>query len=201
MEGVAQNWWSFVALGVCAGVVSGMLGVGGGIVIIPALVLVMHLPQKSAQGMCLAAMVPMVAVGAIRYKLNPSIEVDMASAALLALGGVAGAFVGVEIVTRLPGGVLRKIFACFIIVVGLRMLFTPGRAKPSNDAAPAVQDEAGLDQVSLGRRSGSLEGPARPSGRGREQAPGGDSKTAEGGRVQARTEADADRLARGTSRA
>lgn len=144
MESAAQAWWSFVALGVCAGVVSGMLGVGSGTVIIPALVLVMHLPQKSAQGTCLAAMIPMVAVGAIRYKLNPSIEVNMANAALLALGGVAGAFVGVEIVTRLPGGVLRKIFACFIIAVGLRMLFTPGRAKPANDAAPTARGEAGL---------------------------------------------------------
>jgi uncharacterized membrane protein YfcA len=140
-----------------------MLGVGSGTVIIPALVLLMGLPQKSAQGMCLAAMIPMAAVGAIRYKLNPSIEVDMANAALLALGGVAGAFVGVEIVTRLPGSVLRKIFACFIIVVGLRMLFTPGRARPSGDAAPTVQ--------------------------------------AERGRAQARAEAEADRLARGTSRA
>ncbi len=178
MESAAQGWWSFVALGVCAGVVSGMLGVGGGVVIIPALVLVMGLPQKSAQGMCLAAMIPMVAVGAIRYKLNPSIEVNMASAALLALGGVAGAFVGVEIVTRLPGNVLRKVFACFIIAVGLRMLFTPGKARPANDAAPTVEGEAGG-----------------------EQAAGAGSKTAEGSRVQARAEADADRLTRGSSRA
>ena len=50
-----------MALGVCAGIVSGMLGVGSGTVIIPALALIMHLPQKPAQGMCLAAMIPMVA--------------------------------------------------------------------------------------------------------------------------------------------
>jgi len=143
VETAAQGWWSFVALGVCAGIVSGMLGVGSGTVIIPALVLIMGFQQKSAQGMCLAAMIPMVAVGAIRYKLNPSIEVNVAGAALLALGGVAGAFVGVEIVTRLPGSVLRRIFACFVIAVGLRLLFTPGRAKPANDADPTAHVEAG----------------------------------------------------------
>lgn len=157
MESAAHGWWTFVALGVCAGVVSGMLGVGSGTVIIPALVLLMGFQQKSAQGMCLAAMVPMVAVGAIRYKLNPSIEVDVASAALLALGGVVGAFVGVEIVTRLPGSVLRKVFACFIIAVGLRMLFTPGRARPSGDAAPAVQAERGRAQARAEADAGRLE--------------------------------------------
>ncbi len=126
VESAAHGWWAFVLLGVCAGVVSGMLGVGSGTVIIPALVLLMGLPQKSAQGMCLAAMIPMVAVGAVRYKLNPDIEVSMVRVALLALGGVAGAFVGVEIATRLPGSVLRRVFACFIIAVGLRMLIAPG---------------------------------------------------------------------------
>lgn len=86
----------------------------------------------------------MVAVGAIRYKLNPSIEVNMANAALLALGGVAGAFLGVEIVTRLPGSVLRKIFACFIIAVGLRLLFTRAGARPASDGAPTARGEPGL---------------------------------------------------------
>jgi uncharacterized membrane protein YfcA len=89
-------------------------------------------------------------------------------------------------VTRLPGSVLRKIFACFIIAVGVRMLFTPGRPKPANDAAPTVQGEAG--QVR----------PAQPvpdQRAGREQAPGVGAKATEGTPVQARAGVDAGRLA------
>ncbi len=134
VEAAAYGSWVFLVLGVCAGVVSGMLGVGSGTVIIPALVLLLSIPQKSAQGMCLAAMIPMVAVGALRYKLNPDIDVNMMHAALIAAGGVVGAFVGVEIAARLPGSVLRRVFACFIIVVGLRMLIGPGASSGAGGA-------------------------------------------------------------------
>ncbi len=155
----------FLVLGVCAGVVSGMLGVGSGTVIIPALVLLLSIPQKSAQGMCLAAMIPMVAVGALRYKLNPDIDVNMMHAALIAAGGVVGAFVGVEIAARLPGSVLRRVFACFIIVVGLRMLIgrgkvgstklSPprgGRGRPAS--RPAEGASAGEGTAGRGQRRG-----------------------------------------------
>ncbi len=135
VETAAYGSWMLLTLGVCAGVVSGMLGVGSGIIIIPVLVLLLGMPQKSAQGMCLAAMIPMVTVGALRYKLNPDIDVSMPHTALIAVGGVAGAFVGVEIATRLPGSVLRRIFACFIIAVGLRMLIAPGGRRTSGTLA------------------------------------------------------------------
>lgn len=141
VEAAAYGSWMFLTLGVCAGVVSGMLGVGSGIIIIPTLVLLLHLPQKSAQGMCLAAMIPMAAIGALRYKLNPDIDVNMMSAGLIAVGGVAGAFVGVEIAIRLPGSVLRRIFACFVIVAGLRMLIARGgqASRPAEGASAPEQ--------------------------------------------------------------
>ncbi len=142
VESVALGWRAFVLLGICAGILSGMLGVGSGALIIPALVLLLGVPQKSAQGMCLAAMIPIVAMGALRYKLNPDIEVSMMHAALIAVGGVAGAFVGVEIATRLPGSVLRRIFACFIIAVGLRMLIAPGGREKGSDIGSRAEKEA-----------------------------------------------------------
>ncbi len=141
IAGAAHGWWVLLLVGVCAGVLSGMLGLGSGTLIIPALVLILALPQKSAQGMCLAAMVPMALVGAIRYKMNPEIEVSMLRVALLAAGGVAGAFVGVEIATRLSGTVLRKIFACFIIAVGLRILLVPARSGRASSGLSGTSDE------------------------------------------------------------
>ena len=126
-EIIRSGWHWLVLIGVFSGILSGALGVGSGILIIPALVLVMSFPQKIAQGTCLAVMVPMALMGAIRYKMNPEIQINMMVVLLLAVSAVIGAFAGVEIASRLPGNVLRKIFACLIIIAALKMLFVPAR--------------------------------------------------------------------------
>ena len=64
-------WWVFILLGVCAGVLSGALGLGSGTILVPTLVLLFGFMQKSAQGMALAVMVPMALLGAFRYWKNP----------------------------------------------------------------------------------------------------------------------------------
>lgn len=128
MDEIIKNSWHWLVLiGVFSGILSGALGVGSGILIIPALVLVMSFPQKIAQGTCLAVMVPMALMGAIRYKMNPEIQINMTVVLLLAVSAVIGAFAGVEIAGRLPGHVLRKIFACLLIIAALKMLFVPAR--------------------------------------------------------------------------
>ena len=74
---LSSCWWLFIVLGVCAGLVSGTLGLGGGTVFIPALVLLWGFEQKSAQGTALAIMVPMTLVGALRYWKNPEIDMSL----------------------------------------------------------------------------------------------------------------------------
>ena len=133
-EIIRSGWHWLVLIGVFSGILSGALGVGSGILIIPALVLVMSFPQKIAQGTCLAVMVPMALMGAIRYKMNPAIQINMMVVLLLAVSAVIGAFAGVEIAGRLPGNVLRKIFACLIIIAALKMLFVPARGKQQSAA-------------------------------------------------------------------
>jgi uncharacterized membrane protein YfcA len=61
--------WKYIVLGLVSGVFSSTFGVGSGILMIPALVMMFEFTQKSAQGICLAVMAPMALVGAIRYKL------------------------------------------------------------------------------------------------------------------------------------
>jgi len=135
--------WTLILLGGVAGVISGALGVGSGILLVPALVLLYYFPQKSAQGISLAVMVPMALVGAIRYKLNPEVSVAMSTVALLAIGAVAGAFAGTELARYLPGNVLRKCFAIFIIVVGVKMLWTaPKPAASANKTVTAAVSAA-----------------------------------------------------------
>jgi len=132
MEGISNPWWAYVALGVCAGLLSGTLGLGSGTILIPALVLVLGFPQKSAQGTALAVMVPMVLVGALRYRLAPEIEVNMTYVGLVALGAVGGAFIGVELARYLPAAALRRVFAVFIVVVGIRMAWPAAKPQPSS---------------------------------------------------------------------
>jgi uncharacterized membrane protein YfcA len=123
------EWWGFVILGVCAGIVSGTLGVGSGTVIVPALVLLWGFGQKSAQGMSLAIMVPMALIGALRYWKNPEVELHGWVIALIVLGAVAGALAGTELAARLPAGILRKTFAVFLLIVAVRMFTASPRAE------------------------------------------------------------------------
>jgi uncharacterized membrane protein YfcA len=101
LAGVGQSWWLYILLGLAGGLFSGTFGVGAGIIVVPVLALVFG--QKSAQGMALAVMVPMALVGAIRYKMNPQIELPLGPVALLACGAVVGAVIGATLAGWMSG--------------------------------------------------------------------------------------------------
>jgi len=145
------EWWGFLVLGIGAGIVSGTLGVGSGTVIVPALVLLWGVGQKSAQGTALAVMVPMALVGALRYWRNPQVELHGPVILLIVLGAVAGTLAGTELAARLPAGVLRKAFAVFLAIVAIRM-FT---AAPHSERGPVRgQTEARAVDLAEGGRHG-----------------------------------------------
>jgi len=126
---LSNPWWVFIVLGICAGVISGTLGLGSGTVLVPMLVLVWSFEQKSAQGTALAVMVPMALVGALRYWKNPEIEMNAAIIALIVLGALAGVLVGTELASRLPSHTLRKVFAIFLAIVAVKMFTASPRPK------------------------------------------------------------------------
>jgi hypothetical protein len=131
---IPGEWWVFIALGLCAGVVSGTLGVGSGIIVIPALVLLLGFEQKAAQGTALAVMVPMALVGAIRYWRNPQVELDGLVIILLMVGAVAGTLAGTELAARMSGGGLRKVFAVVLVLVAARMFTaSPPRGQTASE--------------------------------------------------------------------
>ena len=142
---VSNQWWALILLGVFAGVVSGALGVGSGVVVIPALVLLANCEQKAAQGTALAVMVPMTLVGALRYWRNPEIDMNLAVILLIVLGAVVGVLAGTELASRLPGPVLRKAFAIFLVIVAVRM-FT---ASPKPQKAGTGQNTTSHSNVSV----------------------------------------------------
>ena len=126
---LSNPWWIFVLLGICAGILGGLLGIGSGTILVPMLVLLFYFEQKSAQGMALAVMVPMALVGALRYWKNPEIEMNGVVIGLIILGALAGVLAGTELMARLPGHILRKVFAVVLIIVAVKMLMTPMKPK------------------------------------------------------------------------
>ncbi|MFW6172040.1 MAG: sulfite exporter TauE/SafE family protein [Planctomycetota bacterium] len=135
-----EVWVWYVLGGLAAGVLSSMFGVGAGILLVPMLTLAFGFGQKSAQGMALAIIVPMALTGAIRYKLNPDIPLSARAVAVMAAGGIVGALIGSKLVFGIPNLVLKRLFACFIIFVGINIVVKSG-PKPPPEEIPHAEHQ------------------------------------------------------------
>lgn len=118
----ALRYGWFAILGVLVGLFSSLFGVGGGIIMVPSLVLVAGFSQHMAQGISLAAMVPTALVGAIGYLREGSSNLWVALA--LCLGGIPAARFGAHLAHQLPQTTLRTLFALFMVVAAARMMPT-----------------------------------------------------------------------------
>lgn len=108
------------AIGLCAGVLSGLFGVGGGIIMVPAMVLLAGMAQQGAAATSLASIVPIAAVGALIFGRADSVDVP---AALVLIGGsLIGVQIGSRAMARIGDERLRIGFAVFMIVIALTML-------------------------------------------------------------------------------
>jgi len=132
---LAGCWWLFIVLGVCAGLVSGTLGLGAGVVFIPALVLLWGYGQKTAQGTALAVMVPMTLLGALRYWKNPEVDMNLTIILLIVLGALVGVLAGTELASRLSNPVLKKVFSIFLVIVAVRMFIASSGQKQTKPAS------------------------------------------------------------------
>src|SRR5881296_262189 len=114
--------WVLVALiGLVAGVVSGLFGVGGAVVIVPALVLLAKLPQHTASGTSLAALLlPVGLLGAIEYYRRGQVNVPYAG--LIAAGLFVGALLGAHLAGGLSDVVMRRAFGGFLLLIAAKLL-------------------------------------------------------------------------------
>lgn len=113
---------AILAIGVFAGFLSSLVGIGGGVVIVPALVLLFGLDQKMAQGTSLAMLsLPVAFIGAFNY--YKAGYVNWKIALLLAVTFVVGGFFGSKIAVGLEAGIIKKVFAVFMIVIAIKYLF------------------------------------------------------------------------------
>lgn len=119
-SGTRPVWWRTIVVGVVAGCTSGLFGVGGGIVMVPALALLAGYHHKLATGTSLTAIVPISVAGALGYASAG--EIDWAVAGLVAAGAVAGAVVGTRYLRRVNAPTLQLVFAGFMMVTAIRMV-------------------------------------------------------------------------------
>jgi uncharacterized membrane protein YfcA len=102
-------------VGVATGILSGLLGVGGGILMIPAMVLLLGIPQKMAQGISLAVIIPVSISGTlIHYKKG---NVDTNVTLWIGVGGMLGAYLGALLANDLQPSMLRLIFGLFMLII------------------------------------------------------------------------------------
>ena len=112
------------AIGLVAGVLSGLFGIGGGIVIVPALILLVGFTITKAAGTSLAALLlPVGALGALQYWQAGLI--DLRAAIVLAVGILLGAYLGARLGISLPASTVQRAFGVLLVLVGLRFAVLP----------------------------------------------------------------------------
>ncbi|MFD1714415.1 sulfite exporter TauE/SafE family protein [Amnibacterium flavum] len=117
------HWLPLLVVGVIGGVLSGAFGVGGGIVMVPLLIWLTGMDQRTASATSLAAILPSVVVGSIGYLLRG--QVDLGAAIALAVGAVPGALIGTWLLRRINIGLLRWLFIALMVVIAVRMVLIP----------------------------------------------------------------------------
>jgi uncharacterized membrane protein YfcA len=115
--------WAYLGVGLTAGILSGLIGIGGGVIVIPMLVYLFKFTQHQAQGTTLAMMVPPIGILAA-YAYYKQGHVNLPVAGLLALGFLGGGLIGAVWAERLSSIVLSRIFGLVLLWVSLKMIFT-----------------------------------------------------------------------------
>ena len=114
---------TLIIIGIITGVVAGLLGIGGAIIMVPALVFIMGLSQHQAQGTSLAVMLPPIGIIAA-YNYYKAGEVNLKFALILAGTFIIGSYFGSKLALNIPQRLLQKIFALLLLLISLKMLFS-----------------------------------------------------------------------------
>lgn len=114
------NTIKLIGLGLITGIVNGLFGSGGGTLVVPALVLLLKIPDYKAHATAISIILPLSIISTFIYFRNNAIRFDIAL--IVSLGGVLGSFIGAKILKKIPTPVLRKVFGSLIIITALRMI-------------------------------------------------------------------------------
>lgn len=107
-------------IGVITGLINGLIGIGGGTILIPAMVFLLGQKQHVAHGTSLAIILPTTIISAFIYQSNN--HLDLALALKIAVGGMLGGYIGAKVMLKISALRLKQIFGIFMIIAGTRML-------------------------------------------------------------------------------
>lgn len=124
-----------VLIGISAGILGGLVGVGGGLIIVPALVFFLGMSQHSAQGTSLGLILLPVGILAVLNYYKEG-QVDFRIVGILATGFLVGSYFGSKVALSLPQETVKKIFAVLMMIVAIKMLFFD---KKRPDKIPSVE--------------------------------------------------------------
>ena len=111
-----------IAIGLAVGVISGLIGVGGGIVMVPALIFAFGMDQKMAQGTSLAMLLPPTGILAFMRYYNEG-QADLKLGLVMAVGVFIGGYFGGHWAQQIPNAVLRRVFATLLVVIAAKLFF------------------------------------------------------------------------------
>lgn len=115
-----DNKFRVIGFGFITGIFSGLLGIGGGVILIPLMVTYLGINQHTAHGTSLAVIIPTALTASIVYSFNGNI--DFMPALNLAVGSIIGASLGAKLMKKIPEKQLKQLFATFLIIIGIRMI-------------------------------------------------------------------------------
>ncbi|MGE5560292.1 MAG: sulfite exporter TauE/SafE family protein [Chloroflexota bacterium] len=116
----SRTVFKVAAIGLSAGIVNGLLGVGGGMILIPGMVYALGMGEHDAHGTSLAIVLPISIASALVYSRNHFVEWGITWR--VALGGMIGAYIGAKLICRIPDIWLKRIFAAFMLATAARMV-------------------------------------------------------------------------------
>ena len=125
-------------LGFGAGILSGLVGVGGGIIIVPGLIFLLGFSQKMAQGTSLAVLLLPVGILAVMQYYKSGF-VDVRSVGIIAIAFLVGGFFGSKIAIMLPADSVKKIFAILLLLISIKMLFFDKKTAVSNEKVSIIK--------------------------------------------------------------
>jgi uncharacterized membrane protein YfcA len=128
-------------IGLAAGFLSGLVGIGGGIIMVPALVFFLGLSQKQAQGTSLGVlMLPVVALAVWQYHKQGHINFNYVF--LIAVAFITGGYLGSKMAIGLSDDKMKKIFAVVMLLLSIKMLFFDNNKKDSSTESTKIQQTA-----------------------------------------------------------